>query len=71
MSKQRVIVGAVLAGKSQREVARLYGVSQPRVSGRGAQAAGKLWNHNPGARSRTRTEHHRRWWNGSSGSAPS
>jgi transposase len=32
MSKQRVIVEAVLAGKSRREVARLYGVSQPRVS---------------------------------------
>ena len=32
MSKQRVIVEAVLAGKSQREVASLYGVSQPRVS---------------------------------------
>jgi transposase InsO family protein len=32
MSKQRVIVEAVLAGKSQREVARLFGVSQPRVS---------------------------------------
>ena len=32
MSKQRVIVEAVLAGKSQREVAHLYGVSQPRVS---------------------------------------
>jgi len=32
MSKQRVIVEAVLAGKSQREVAGLYGVSQPRVS---------------------------------------
>jgi transposase InsO family protein len=32
MSKQRVIVEAVLAGKSQREVARLYGLSQPRVS---------------------------------------
>jgi len=32
MSKHRVIVEAVLAGKSQREVARLYGVSQPRVS---------------------------------------
>ena len=32
MSKKRVIVEAVLAGKSQREVARLYGVSQPRVS---------------------------------------
>lgn len=32
MSKQRVIVEAVLAGKSQGEVARLYGVSQPRVS---------------------------------------
>jgi len=32
MSKQRVIVEAVLAGKSQREVARAYGVSQPRVS---------------------------------------
>ncbi len=32
MSKQRVIVEAILAGKSQREVARLYGVSQPRVS---------------------------------------
>jgi transposase InsO family protein len=32
MSKQRVIVEAVLAGKSQREVARLYGISQPRVS---------------------------------------
>ena len=32
MSKQRVIVEAVLSGKSQREVARLFGVSQPRVS---------------------------------------
>ncbi len=32
MSKQRVIVEAVLAGKSQGEVARLYGISQPRVS---------------------------------------
>ena len=32
MSKHRVIVEAVLAGKSQREVARLYGISQPRVS---------------------------------------
>ncbi len=32
MSKQRVIVEAVLAGKSQRAVAELYGVSQPRVS---------------------------------------
>jgi transposase InsO family protein len=32
MSKQRVIVEAVLAGKSQREVAARYGVSQPRVS---------------------------------------
>jgi transposase InsO family protein len=32
MSKQRVIVEAVLAGKSQGEVAGLYGVSQPRVS---------------------------------------
>ena len=32
MSKQRVIVEAVLSGKSQSEVARLYGVSQPRVS---------------------------------------
>ena len=32
MSKQRVIVEAVLAGKSQRVVAALYGVSQPRVS---------------------------------------
>jgi transposase InsO family protein len=32
MSKQRVIVEAVLTGKSQREVAQLYGVSQPRVS---------------------------------------
>ena len=32
MSKQRVIIEAVLAGKSQREVAKLYGVSQPRVS---------------------------------------
>lgn len=32
MSKQRVIVEAVLSGKSQGEVARLYGVSQPRVS---------------------------------------
>ena len=32
MSKQQVIVEAVLAGKSQREVARLYGISQPRVS---------------------------------------
>ena len=32
MSKQRVIVEAVLSGKSQSEVARLYGMSQPRVS---------------------------------------
>lgn len=32
MSKQRVIVEAVLSGKSQRVVAALYGVSQPRVS---------------------------------------
>lgn len=32
MSKQRVIVEAVLAGKSQRAVAKRYGVSQPRVS---------------------------------------
>ena len=32
MSKQRVIVEAVLSGKSQSEVARLYGISQPRVS---------------------------------------
>ena len=32
MSKQRVIVQAVLSGKSQAEVARLYGISQPRVS---------------------------------------
>ncbi len=32
MSKQRVIVEAVLAGKSQRTVAKQYGVSQPRVS---------------------------------------
>lgn len=32
MSKQRVIVEAVLAGKSQRTVAQQYGVSQPRVS---------------------------------------
>ena len=32
MSKQRVIVEAVLAGKTQTEVARLYGISQPRVS---------------------------------------
>jgi transposase InsO family protein len=32
MSKQRIIVEAVLAGKSQREVAKLYGISQPRVS---------------------------------------
>ena len=32
MSKQRVIVQAVLSGKSQTEVARLYGISQPRVS---------------------------------------
>ena len=32
MSKQRVIVEAVLSGKSQTEVARLYGISQPRVS---------------------------------------
>jgi predicted XRE-type DNA-binding protein len=32
MSKQRVTVEAVLAGTSQREVARLYGISQPRVS---------------------------------------
>lgn len=32
VSKQRAIVEAVLSGKSQREVAALYGVSQPRVS---------------------------------------
>jgi len=32
MSKQRVIVEAVLAGQSQRVVAARYGVSQPRVS---------------------------------------
>jgi transposase InsO family protein len=32
VSKQRVIVEAVLSGKSQRAVAALYGVSQPRVS---------------------------------------
>jgi len=32
MSKQPVIVEAVLVGKSQREVARAYGISQPRVS---------------------------------------
>jgi transposase InsO family protein len=32
MSKQRVIVESVLAGRSQGEVARLYGISQPRVS---------------------------------------
>jgi len=32
MSKQRVIVEAVLSGKSEGEVARLYGISQPRVS---------------------------------------
>ncbi len=32
MSKHRVVVEAVLAGKSQREVARLYGLSQPRVA---------------------------------------
>ena len=32
MSKPRVSVAAVLSGKSQREVARLYGISQPRVS---------------------------------------
>ena len=32
MSKQRVIVEAVLSGKSRREVAALYRVSQPRVS---------------------------------------
>ena len=32
MSKQRVIVESVLVGKSQREVAALYGISQPRVS---------------------------------------
>lgn len=32
MSKQRVIVEAVLAGQSQRAVAARYGVSQPRVS---------------------------------------
>lgn len=32
MSKHRVIVEAVLSGKSQTEVARLYGISQPRVS---------------------------------------
>jgi len=31
MSKQRVIVEAVLARRSQREVARAYAVSQPRV----------------------------------------
>ena len=32
MSKQRVIVEAVLSGKAQGGVARLYGISQPRVS---------------------------------------
>ena len=32
MSKNRVVVEAVLAGKSQSEVARAYGLSQPRVS---------------------------------------
>ena len=32
MSKQRVIVEAVLSGKSQGEVARLFGISQPQVS---------------------------------------
>jgi transposase len=32
MSKHKVIVEAVLVGKSQSEVARLYGISQPRVS---------------------------------------
>lgn len=32
MSKHRVVVEAVLSGKSQREVARLYGLSQPRVA---------------------------------------
>jgi len=32
MSNNRVIVEAVLAGKPQTEVARLYGISQPRVS---------------------------------------
>jgi predicted transcriptional regulator len=32
MSKHRVIVEAVVSGKSQSEVARLYGISQPRVS---------------------------------------
>ena len=37
MSKQRVIVEAVLSGKSQSEVAWLYGVSQPRVSQLGKQ----------------------------------
>jgi DNA-directed RNA polymerase specialized sigma subunit len=37
MSKQRVIVEAVLTGKSQGEVARLYGISQPRVSQRACQ----------------------------------
>jgi transposase len=31
MSKHRVVVEADLLGKSQREVARLYGLSQPRV----------------------------------------
>ena len=32
MSKQRVIIEAVLSGKYQREVARLYGISQQRAS---------------------------------------
>lgn len=32
MSKLRVIVEAVLAGKSQGEVGRLYGISPPRAS---------------------------------------
>jgi hypothetical protein len=47
MSKPRIIVEAVLAGKSQREVAGLYGISQPRVSQLLAAyraGAGKRWN---------------------------
>jgi len=44
MTKQRVIVEAVLAGKSQTEVARLYGISQPRVSQLVAASRHGGWN---------------------------
>jgi hypothetical protein len=41
MSKQRVNVEAVLAGKSKRSIAQLYGVSQPRGLKPGPQPGNK------------------------------